>query len=345
MRQDIKDYTLEELKDYLISKRFPSYYARQIFIWVYKKRVEDFKAMSDISKEARSFLEDNFYFSKLTLLKREASVDKTEKFLFELEDSHAIETVLIPEEKRLTLCLSTQVGCKFSCRFCLSGSLGFKRNLKASEIVEQYMAICDRISPVPITNIVFMGIGEPLDNLSNVVKAIKILMEPQGLYFGKRRICISTCGLIPKIRQLIELRLGVKLSISLHAATDEVRNRLMPINKRYHIQGLIRVAREYARKEKYPLTFEYILLKGINTTKIDAIRLARLLKGMKAKVNLISYNLGSSQFQPTGKDEIVAFTEELRRRNIFFTLRKSRGCDIKAACGQLRAHFLTQDKQ
>ena len=212
--EDIKNYTLKELEDLLREKAYPKFYAHQIFNWIYKKRIENFDLMTNLSKEARGFLKNNFYFSHLKLIERETSEDGTEKFLFELDDGHRIETVLIPEGKIVTLCVSTQVGCKFKCRFCVSGISGFKRNLRTSEIISQYLEVAKRIGR--ITNIVFMGIGEPLDNFDNVVKSIEILKEPHGISFGRRRICISTLGIIPKIEKLREMveKKGLEVDIA-----------------------------------------------------------------------------------------------------------------------------------
>jgi 23S rRNA (adenine2503-C2)-methyltransferase len=337
--KDIKKYTLEELREFLSKNNFPKFYADQIFNWVYKKRKENFDLMTDLSKKAREFLKENFYFSQLKMIKEEKSSDGVRKFLFELEDKCKIETVLIPEGKRLTLCLSTQVGCKFACKFCLSGKYGFKRDLKISEILNQYLFISDLIFPQKVTNLVFMGIGEPLDNFLNTIKAIKILTHPKGLYFGRRRICISTCGLIPQIKKLKDLNLGVKLSISLHSADEKTRSKIMPINKKYPLKELIKTVKEFSLKQRCPITFEYILIKGLNTGKKEAFKLAKLLKGINCKINLIPLNPCSSFSFPTQK-EINLFKEELKRYGLFFTLRKSRGKDINAGCGQLRAQFL-----
>jgi len=338
--RDIKEYTLEELKEFLSKNNFPKFYADQIFNWIYKKRKENFDLMTDLSKKAREFLKNNFYFSQLKMVKEEESSDGVRKFLFELEDKCKIEAALIPEGKRSTLCLSTQVGCKFACKFCLSGKYGFKRDLKTSEIINQYLFISDLISPQKITNIVFMGIGEPLDNFFNIIKAIKILIHPKGLYFGKKRICISTCGLIPEIKKLKDLNLGVKLSISLHSADERIRSKIMPINKKYPLKELIKAVKEFSLKQRYPITFEYILIKGLNTSKKEAFKLAKLLKGINCKINLIPLNPCFSFLPPTQK-EINLFKEEIKKHKLFFTLRKSRGKDINAGCGQLRAQFLS----
>ncbi|MFA6281844.1 MAG: 23S rRNA (adenine(2503)-C(2))-methyltransferase RlmN [Candidatus Omnitrophota bacterium] len=363
-KTDIKNFTLPELKNLLIANDLKQYQARQIFGWIYAKRIEDFSAMSDISKDTRRLLEEKFYFSKLKTVKNELSKDKTEKFLFALEDKTQVESVFIPETGRNTLCVSSQVGCKFNCKFCLSGKLGFKRNLKSSEIINQYLEVSAACAPLKITNLVFMGIGEPLDNFSNVTKAIEILTEPAGIGFSKRRICVSTCGLVEEIKMLSRLKLGIKLSVSLHSADDAVRSSLMPVNKKYPLKELINAVREFSKSETYPVTFEYALIQGLNTGKEDAFKLIKLVRGLNCKINLIPYNEhsifsstkcagkilvritperseggneSSLKFAQPSPGDISLFCRELKNAGVFFTLRKSRGQDISAACGQLVA--------
>lgn len=339
MQKDIKNFTQGELKEVFKKEGIPLYCTKQIFSWVYKKRIEDFDLMTDISKENRRILKENFYFSKLELLKREISQDGAEKFLFGLDDNSKIETVLIPEKGRRTICVSTQVGCKFSCKFCMSGKNGFKRDLTVSEIVNQYLAVQDLDSANKITNLVFMGTGEPLDNFSNTVKAIKIFMDEQGAYFGKRHICISTVGLAPQIEELAKLKLGIKLSISLHSSNNAVRSKIMPVNKKYPLEELIKAVKNFSKFQKYSITFEYVLIKGVNANRENAVELTKLLKGLNCKVNLISYNVSPLGFEPPEQGEIDIFGEELKKRGIFFTSRKSRGEDINAACGQLYSRW------
>lgn len=337
--KDIRDYTLKELKALLQKKGFPGFSAQQIFGWIYQKGAGSFSEMSNLSRQARSSLSKEFSLGKLKLLKRQASKDRVEKFLFGLEDGASIETVVIPEKKRVTLCLSTQAGCKFKCSFCESGKGGFIRNLAAHEIVEQCLAVAKTISPDRISNIVFMGIGEPLDNFNNLIKAIEIFSEPKGLGLGRRRITISTCGLIPQIRQLVKLKMGIKLSVSLHSPSNAIRTRLMPINKTYPLRELIKVLRKFSDSDNYPVTFEYALIRGVNTGSKDAKSLAKLLKGIKCKLNLIPVNYSISRFLAPDESEIGNFEKELEKCGVFFTLRKSRGRDIAAACGQLRARI------
>jgi len=336
MKEDIKNYTLEELKSYFKGKNIASYTASQIFGWIYSKRAENFNLMTDISKKVRDLLLENFYFSKLKIAKREISLDKTEKFLFELSDKAAIESVLIPEPCRSTLCLSSQVGCKYSCKFCTSGSRGLKRNLTAGEIVNQYLTISG-LTAHKITNMVFMGIGEPLDNFEMTVKAIKIFSEHKGLDFSRRRITVSTCGIIPQIEELSRLKLGVKLSVSLHSADNDMRSKIMPVNRKYPLTLLMKTLKSFSKNEKYPVTFEYALLGSLNTSKSEAQKLIQLLKGIDCKINLIPYNAAQGIFKEPSSSEIEGFCNELKRAGLFYTLRKPRGADIHASCGQLYA--------
>jgi len=338
--ESIYNFIEKDLKDKLISNDFPGYTARQVFEWVYKRRVIDFSLMSNLSNKLKVFLKDNFVAPKLELIKKEKSTDKIEKYLFKLEDGLAIESVLIPEKIRSTLCVSTQVGCKFKCLFCASGEKGFKRNLTSSEIIGQYFAVAGLKAPFKITNIVFMGIGEPLDNFENTVKSINILMNSAGINFSKRRISISTCGLVPEIKKLAKLKLGIKLSVSLQSADNNIRNKLMPINKKYPLEELIPAIREFSKESRDPVTFEYVLIRGINTSRDDARKLAKLINGVNGKANLIPYNGVSSKFKAPDKETIDIFSQKLKRRGVFFTLRKSRGQDINAACGQLRVGYL-----
>ncbi|MCM8773199.1 MAG: 23S rRNA (adenine(2503)-C(2))-methyltransferase RlmN [Candidatus Omnitrophica bacterium] len=336
--KDIKDYSYEELRKILEEEGFLPFYAKQIFSWIYKKRVEDFNKMTDISQSCRAFLKKNFFFSSLELVKEETSCDGTRKFLFQLDDNYRIETVVIPESKRKTLCVSTQVGCRFRCSFCVSGLTGFKRNLRVSEIVNQYLYVRDWMGKNSITNIVFMGIGEPLDNFENVVKSIRIFQNPWGIYFGKRRICVSTIGLLPKIIEFYKLNLGIKLSISLHSANSQKRLKLMPGVKDNPLEELISTLKKCSKKDKFPLTFEYIMIGGVNSSIDDAKELANLVKGWNCKINLIPYN--PSRFfswQVPSQNDIEQFKDVLKKQNVFFTLRKSKGQDILASCGQLRA--------
>jgi 23S rRNA (adenine2503-C2)-methyltransferase len=335
--KDIKNFTLLELKDEFKSRGYPGYAAQQVFIWVCSKGVQDFDLMTDIAVKVRTELKEKFYCSSLSLDAQQVSEDDTKKFLFGLEDGNKIETVLIPRRDKLTLCVSSQVGCKYACKFCSSGQAGFIRDLKVSEIVNQYTQVKDMIAPQKITNIVFMGIGEPLDNFDNVIAAINILNEPKGCGLGSGRITISTCGLADKIRKLADLKRGTRLSISLHASTDELRSQIMPVNKKYPLDELIDAVRYFNRKADHFVTFEYVLIKDVNCDKEEALRLAQLLKGVYCKMNLIACNQPGGELLAPSAAQINDFQMELKRHGIFATLRKSRGQDIAAACGQLRA--------
>jgi len=339
--ESIYNFTQAKLKERLIAAGFPGYTTKQVFGWLYKKNVRCFKQMTNLSAQQRKILVQKFYFPQLKLLKCQCSQDFTEKYLFELEDKMVIESVMIPENNRNTLCLSTQVGCKFKCKFCASGQEGFKRNLTAAEIIGQYLVVSELINPKKITNIVFMGIGEPLDNFENTVDSIKILIDSQGIGMGKGRITISTCGLIPQINKLTDLNLGIKLSISLHSADDNQRSKIMPVNKKYPLAELMKSVKQFSKFNKYPVTFEYVLWESINLTPEEAKRLVKLLSGIKAKVNLIPVN--SINFQSTSleTEKINQFQNVLKAKGVLATLRKSRGSDINAACGQLKSIFIS----
>lgn len=335
MKIDIKNYTLSALKTYLETQGLPRHTAQQVFVWMYNKCIEDFDQMTDVAKASRTFLKEHFCFSQHTLLNSRVSSDGTEKFLLGLTDGYSIETAFIPETNRCTICLSTQVGCKYSCAFCLSGKDGFKRNLTVSEIINQYLLVQTIVAPRKITNIVFMGVGEPLDNFDNTIDAIRIFIEGCGFGIGKGKISLSTCGLIPELKRLYQLDLGIKVSVSLHAPTDELRSKLMPVNKKYPLKELIETLAPLSHNERYAIIFEYVLLSGVNAGREDAVALVKLLRGVKAKVNLLAYNKTILADKAPSPEEISAFKEELIKRGMFVTLRKSRGQDIGAACGQL----------
>ncbi len=333
----IYDFTQERLRKELVAFGFPGYAAKQIFGWLYRKNAKNFQDMTSLSAPQRKILSGKFYFPRLTLEKKEKSSDATEKYLFKLEDGLAVETVFIPESRRNTLCVSTQVGCKFKCLFCASGQGGFQRNLTASEIINQYLSVAELTAPHKITNIVFMGIGEPLDNFGNLVKSIEILTDPEGISFSRRKISVSTCGLVPQIKKLAQLDLGIKLSVSLHSVDEAVRSRLVPVNKKYPLKNLLPVVREFSKMSRYRPVFEWVLLEGLNTDKASARKLAKLLNRLNAKANLIPYNGTFARFRVPGPETIGEFTAELKQQGAFFTLRKPRGADINAACGQLKA--------
>jgi 23S rRNA (adenine2503-C2)-methyltransferase len=338
-KKDIRNLRLEELKIKLDEWGEPSYRATQIFDWVYKKGAASFDGFSDLPKGLRRKLEENFSLRPLDLAGHVISRDRTEKFLFKLADENFIETVLILAGHRKTLCLSTQVGCKFACVFCASGKGGFKRNLLPSEILGQILFLRDRLS-VRLTNFVFMGMGEPLDNYENVVQAVRIMNDARGLGIAARRITISTAGITPGLERLKTLGLQVNLSLSLHSVKDEVRSKLLPINKRYPLKELIRACQDYVARTGRVMTLEYILLRDINDKAEDARGLATLAKRLRAKVNLIPYSqVCGLGFETPSREKTELFLRWLEDRGVSATLRRSKGADIQAACGQLAGKF------
>ncbi len=335
--QDLKEYTRDELTAQLQKDGLKRYAASQLFRWIYQKRVEDFSRMTDLAQTTRDLLLRDYTISRIVLERTEHSSDGTQKFLLCLADGAYIEAVSIPETDRHTLCVSSQVGCHHACAFCISGKGGFKRNLTAAEIVNQYLMAFDAQAPHPITNVVFMGIGEPLDNLTAVGRAIKILTDPHGIGLSPRKVSVSTCGILQSLEEFYALNLGVKLSLSLHTADPTLRSHLMPCNKKNPLNDVIALIRKYHRTQRYPVIFEYVLLRGRNTRPEDAEHLARLLKGIRYKINLIPFNAtGSSEYEAPNDPEIEAFIQQLKKRRIFYTVRRPKGYDISAACGQLR---------
>jgi len=340
-KKDIKDFTLDELKKKFEDLGEKKFRATQLFHWVYKKGVEDFNDMFNLPVVFRKFLYNNFYLSNIELLKFVKSKDETEKYLLRLEDGSVIETVLIfSSRERITECISSQVGCKYNCLFCESGKKGFTRNLTVSEILNQVLFVKKKMQSNP-HNIVFMGIGEPLDNYDNVIKAICILNSKDAFNIGARKITISTCGIIPAIRKLQECNRQVELSVSLHAPENKLRSYLMPVNNKYPLYDLIEVCKNYVKKTNRQITFEYILIKGINDSLNYADKLARLIGGFNFKVNLITFNPTSgSLLQSPDISQIKSFREKLLVKKIPTTIRISKGRDISAACGQLKSLYL-----
>ncbi len=335
--QDIRGLSLEDLVNVLKDWGLPAYHARQIFIWVYKRGAKDFAQMSDLSLELRGRLKTEFSFSDLKLAGSRRSKDGTEKLLFQLSDGNFIESVLIPAEARATGCISTQAGCKFACRFCASGMAGFKRNLSCAEMIAQALYLKNH-SQGKLTHLVFMGTGEPLDNYDNLMKAIRIINSPDAMDIGARRITISTAGVVPGIRKLSREGLQIELSVSLHAADDKTRSLLMPINKIYPLKGLLAACGEYMKETDRQVTFEYVLIKGLNSDLQNAMKLSKLLEGLRlAKVNLIPSNpVKELKIEPPLRAEVIQFKNYLLKEGINVTLRRPRGEDIEAACGQLR---------
>ena len=341
---DIKSLLLNELQGDVRDLAEPSYRAGQITDWLYKKRVDSIEKMTDLPQSLRERFAEKFSFSNIDVVRVLGSRDTTRKFLFRLSDANLIESVLIPaspalygeKSDRRTICISTQVGCAYGCKFCASGLEGFSRNLRANEIIDQIIAI-ERVSGEKIDNIVFMGMGEPLANFENVMRAIRIVNAPWGLGIGARHITLSTSGLAPQIKKLADEPLQIRLAVSLHGATDEVRNQIMPINRKYNIETLLSACDYYAERKKQRLTFEYILIAGVNDSDEQAHLLAQHARRLFAKVNLIPYNAveGLVWSRPS-RSRQEKFLSILRAHKIPATLRREKGHDIDAACGQLR---------
>lgn len=338
MQQDIKNFTVARLQAVLKGWGAPGYNAKQIFSWIFKKGARDFSAMSDLSADLRKRLEETYYILGSRVEKRQESIDGTQKFLIRLSDANLIEAVIIPAEGRVTGCISSQVGCKYACTFCASGQSGFKRNLTCGEILEEILLLS---SARKLTHIVFMGTGEPLDNYDEVLKAIRVINASDGIGIGARRITISTCGMIPEMERLAQEKLQIELSISLHAADDRLRSRIMPVNKKYPLKALMAACQDYIKKTDRQITFEYVLIKGLNSDLQSVKDLAKILKPLRlAKVNLIPTNpIKEMSVEPPGKLEVLFFKDYLIKQGIQVTLRKSRGQDIDAACGQLRLKY------
>ncbi len=345
MKKNIKDFELHDLEKVLAAWNLPRFHAKQIFSWIYHKGAADFGAMSDLPAVLRDRLAGEFEIGSMELEESVLSSDKSEKFLFGTYDGGLIEAVSIPAEGRVTGCISSQVGCKFACRFCASGAFGFKRDLTSGEILDQVCGLRFGSKARKLTHIVFMGTGEPLDNYDNVLKAVRVINSPEGLNIGARRITISTSGIIPKIERLGKEGLQIELSVSLHAADDSLRSKLMPVNKKYPLKQLIAACRDYKKTTGRQVTFEYTLIDNINSSLSDAAELVKMIGGFGSKVNLIPVNpRGPGGFSAPDKKQIESFRAFIVKAGIPATVRKSRGQDIDAACGQLRAkHLKTGD--
>jgi 23S rRNA (adenine2503-C2)-methyltransferase len=350
---EVKSLLLNQLQEELHKLGEPSYRAGRIADWLYQKRAKSFDEMTDLSRTLRAQLAHQFAFSNLGVVRVLGSRDSTRKFLFRLSDENLIESVLIPaspalyggSSDRRTICISTQVGCAYGCKFCASGLEGFSRNLRPNEIVDQIIAI-ERESGEKIDNIVFMGMGEPLANFNNLIRAIRIINAPWALGIGARHITVSTSGLAPEIKKLTDEPLQIRLAISLHAATDQVRNQIMPINRKYNLETLLSACDYYAGRKKQRLTFEYILIAGVNDADDQAYLLARHAGRLSAKVNLIPYNTveGLPWSRPS-RNRQEKFLSILRAHKIAATLRREKGHDIDAACGQLRLQTTRNERR
>lgn len=335
--KNIYDYSLEQLTEYFALIKQKPFRAKQVFSWLYQKDAQSFEDMSDLSKDLRSQLNEEFTLDVLKIKEKQVSRDGTIKYLFELLDGSLIESVLMIHDYGRSLCVTSQVGCNMKCTFCASGLLNRQRNLTAGEIVAQIIKVQEDVGQ-RISHVVVMGTGEPFDNYDNVMNFVRIINHPHGLAIGARHITISTCGLIDGINKYSEEGIQTNLAISLHAPNDEIRNELMPINKVYPMDGLREAVSNYINKTNRRVTFEYILLKDINDDIIYARQLAHYLRGLNAYVNLIPYNsVDEHGYQPSSKEQAEIFKSELLRLHINVTMRKEHGRDIDGACGQLRA--------
>ena len=340
--KNIKDYNLDELQEQLINLGEKKFRAEQIFKWLYVEKVKDFEKMTNLSLELREKLKENYTICNYNILKKQESSDGTKKYLFDVLDGNAIETVLMQYHHGKTVCVSSQIGCKMGCKFCASTGVKFIRNLSAGEIVEQIVAVEQDIND-KISNIVFMGIGEPLDNYDNVIKAIKILNNQKGLNIGTRHISLSTSGIVPRIYDLANEKVQCTLSISLHATTDEKRSSMMPINNRYNIKDLMKACKDYIKITNKRISFEYALAKDNNDNLEDAKELVNLLKGMLCHVNLIPINkIENGNYSKSTNENILKFRDFLNENGIVATIRRELGADIDAACGQLRRKNLKE---
>jgi 23S rRNA (adenine2503-C2)-methyltransferase len=330
---DIKNYTLPELEQLLAGQGKERFRAIQIYKWLYQKDARSFEEMTNLSKDLRQELDRIAYVSNLKVEAVETAPDGTRKYLFGLEDGNAVESVLIPDEGRNTLCISSQVGCAMGCEFCLTGTFRLTRNLTTSEIINQ---VCAVKRDAEIRNIVMMGMGEPLHNLDNVVKALQMMIDGNGLQFSNRRVTVSTSGLVPEMAELGR-QVTVNLAVSLNATTDELRDRIMPINRKYPLAALLKACREFPLPSRRKITIEYVMLGGVNDTLDDAKRLLKMISDIPNKVNLIPFNEHEGcGFKAPTQQAIDQFHKYLLDRHVTVITRSSRGGDISAACGQLK---------
>ncbi len=338
MKPNIKDVSFKELTAFLSERNHPTYRAKQVWQWLFQKRAIRFAEMTNLSRELREQLEENFTIGRLQMLRRAQARDGTVKFLFGLGDGASIESVLIPETSRLTLCVSTQAGCGFGCTFCATAILGLQRNLTASEIIDQVLEAGRTLDGKRrITHIVLMGMGEPLANYEHTINALQIMTDGEwGIGVSPRRVTLSTVGLVPQIEKLMaETR--VNLAISLHAPNEELRGELMPVNRKYSLRQLLDCCRALPMPRRKRITFEYVLLRGINDSPQHALELARLLRDIPSKVNVIPFNPHpGSRYQRPSEADILCFQNVLHDAGVQINVRRPRGDDIQAACGQLQ---------
>lgn len=335
--KNIYNYTIKELEDYFVSNGEKKFKAIQVFEWLYKKKINNFDDMSNIKKDIIDKLKEEFDINTLKIIAREDDKD-VYKYLFELSDGNKIEAVLMLHDYGTSLCVSSQVGCNMGCKFCESGRLKKVRNLETYEMVLQLMQI-EKDLNIRISHLVLMGIGEPFDNYDNVINFIDIINCNKGIDLGSRHITVSTCGIVPKIKEFMNNGKQVNLAISLHASNDELRSKIMPINKVYPLDLLMKTLKEYINITNRRVTFEYVMLDGINDKYENAMELVNLLRGMNCYVNLIPYNETSHiDFKKSNQDKIIKFYDTLKKNNISVTIRREFGSKVSAACGQLRAN-------
>ena len=339
--KNILDFTLDELKDWMDKNGESKFRAKQIFQWIYKKAVFNFDDMSNISKSTKEKLKENFYIQIPNVVKKYVSnIDGTEKFLFEYEDGNIIESVVMKYKHGNSICVSTQIGCRMGCKFCASTVDGVVRNLTSGEIIAQVLKaqkeIGDRIS-----NVVLMGSGEPLDNYDNVLKFLKLINDEDALNIGQRHITLSTCGIVPKIKELADEKMQITLAISLHAPNNEIRKSMMPIANKYTLEELLDACRYYYRTTNRRITFEYALVKGVNDSRENAEELIKISKGMLCHINLIPVNeIKENDYERSKSKDIEEFKETLIKHGIETTIRREMGSDINGACGQLRRNYI-----
>ena len=340
MKKNLKDYNIDDLKEIFVALDEKAYRAEQVFNWIYKENVTNIDDMTNLSLDLREKLNNEFSLHNFNISKKLESKDGTKKYLFDLLDGNAIETVLMEYKHGFSICVSSQIGCKMGCKFCASTGIPFIRNLTPGEIVEQILAV-ERDTGIKISNIVFMGIGEPLDNYDNVIKAIRIINNPKGLNIGARHISVSTSGIVPNIYRLAEENIQCTLSISLHSADNKKRSEMMPVNNAYNIGELIKACKDYINMTNRRISFEYALAKDDNDNLDDAKKLVKLLKGMLCHVNLIPINkIENGKYSKSTNENIIRFRDFLNDNGIVATIRRELGSDIDAACGQLRRQNL-----
>ncbi len=339
-KKNIKDLSISELESLMSELGIPSYRVAQMLKWLYQGCVRSFDEMTNFKKELRDTFRAGYCLSAPVLVAKETSEDGCVKYLLKLSDGNCIESVIIPDKGRNTLCVSSQVGCTMACRFCLTAKQGFVRNLTVGEILDQVIYTKEQLAPGRITNIVFMGMGEPLLNLDNLLSAIKILSADDAFGFSVRRITVSTCGIVPKLIELCE-KTDVAVAVSLNAADDDTRRKIMPVNNKYPVAKLIEACKRLPLKKRARVTFEYVMIAGLNDSISDAKKLTKLLAGMRCKINLIPFNEHPDLGLKTPSNKVIReFQQYLVDKNYTAILRSSRGVDISAACGQLKGRIV-----